>query len=205
MLIDPKAVRWTAIITLYIAAAVILFEGLGSEKQFLQRTSWVPAAIVVALTIYEHWLWKIGPLGIPVLDGTWKVVLTSNWRDPDDQDTAVVRSGYFVFRQTATLLSVTLYTEESGSLTLASHLQREKNGQYSLSWMYQNVSQLDPKKSPMHYGAVVTHQLSGRRPSNIRGVYFTNRLSDGSFKTSGERNPRRAGTFSDAEQLFEDV
>ena len=80
MLIDPKAIRWTAIITLYVAAAVILFEGLGSEKQFLQRTSWIPAAIVVALTIYEHWLWKVGPFGIPVLDGTWKAVLTSNWR-----------------------------------------------------------------------------------------------------------------------------
>jgi hypothetical protein len=199
---DPKVVRYIAVVVLYLAAAVVFVEGLGSEKQFLKATSWIPGAIMIALTLYERWLWKFGPWGLPILSGTWRVTLNSNWRDPAAPDTPVIRTGYFVFRQTATLFSVTLYTNESGSLTLASQLQKQNDGQYSLSWVYENVSQLDPKVSPMHFGSVVAQQVSGRKVREIRGVYFTNRKSDGSFCTSGKRNRKRASSFASAEELL---
>lgn len=202
---DLKTVRYVAVASLYIAAAVVFVEGLGSEKQFLKATSWIPGAIMVALTLYERWLWKFPLLGKrPILSGTWKADLTSTWPDPAAKSNAVTtRTVYFVFRQTATLLTITMHTELSGSQTLASQLLKgTADDTYSLSWIYHNTSQEDQQKSRNHYGSVIAEQVGGRKVSQIRGNYFTDRKTTGSFATVGDRKRKRASSLADAQTLF---
>jgi hypothetical protein len=201
---DLKTIRYVAVAALYIAAAVIFVEGLGSEKQFLKATSWIPGAIMVALTLYERWLWKFPLLGKrPILSGTWKADLTSTWKDPKQPDVPVQRTVYFVFRQTATLLTITMHTELSASQTLASQLLKgTADDTYALSWIYHNTSQEDQEKSPNHYGSVIAEQVGGRKVTQIRGNYFTDRKTTGSFATVGDRKRRRASSLADAQKLF---
>ena len=52
----------------------------------------------------------------PVIDGTWKVQLRSNWKDPIAAGATVAPiEGYMVVRQTFSTLSMRLLTAESHS------------------------------------------------------------------------------------------
>ena len=200
----PRQARLVAVATLYVAAVVVLVEGLGSEKKFLQATSWIPLAIVAVLTAYDKWLWQVGPIGVPVLRGTWKVVLTSSYRDPDAPDVPIVRTGYFVCRQTSTQLSVNLFTDESSSVTLASKLQRRGDNQYELSWVYQNTPHvLIHDRSPIHFGSVIADAIAGRRVKDMNGLYFTSRRTVGDFEAF-DHNRRVVSSHQEAKKLFGD-
>src|SRR3954470_8222553 len=51
----------------------------------------------------------------PVIDGTWKLQLRSNWKDPATQNTIPPIEGYMVVRQTFSTLSMRLLTAKSHS------------------------------------------------------------------------------------------
>lgn len=201
---DPKQARIVAVVTLYIAALIVLVEGIGSEKQFLKATSWVPLAIMLVLTTYERWLWKIGPVGVPILAGTWRVALTSSYEDPNAPGLPIVRTGYLICIQTATQLTVRLLTAESSSVSLASKLQRRGDSQYELSWVYQNTPRaLIQDQSPVHFGSVIAENLSGRRIQSVSGSYFTSRRTIGEFVAS-DRKRKIASSMGAATILFGD-
>ncbi len=198
----PKQARYIAIATLYIAAIIIFLEGLGSEKKFLSATSWLPLAIMICLEVYDRWAWAWLPRGVPVVKGTWKVQLVSSWRDPASPDIPVTREGYLVCRQTASQLWVRLYTNESSSVSLATRLEKRGDGQFELSWIYENTPDiLLHERSPIHFGSVIAQSLSDRRVTIMRGSYFTSRKTIGNFIAT-DRNPRTMSSLQGAESLF---
>jgi len=204
---EPRLVRIVVLITLYLAAAVIFIEGLGSERAFLQDTSWIPLAIVAALTIYDRVLWRVGPWGIPILRGTWKATLESSWRSESAPDVPVTRTAYFVFRQTSSRFTVNMYSEESSSQTFASQLLRLGDGQYELSWVYLNTPQVLKTVtgvSAIHHGGVVADNISGRQIQERHRWYFTSRETVGDFRTTNHSRTI-ARSLNAAKTLFGDA
>ena len=196
----PSAVRITALITLYLAAAVILAEGIGSEAKFLRATSWIPFAVLLATSGYNQFLWRFGPVGPPVLFGTWKVQFVSSWdKEEADQGT---RHAYLLIRQTATSLTLTLITHESISRSLAATLERRADGQYDLSWIYENVPPIDQREaSPIHFGSALAFGIRPRKPALIEGWYFTDRLTTGTIRAQCRKRGYPA-SWSDALAAF---
>lgn len=71
-----------------VAWAVMLFvEKVPLKAAYLRPYSVVVTVVVVGMVLFDRWLWRIPPapryLRHPVLSGTWKGTLRSNWVDPE--------------------------------------------------------------------------------------------------------------------------
>ncbi|WP_352231648.1 hypothetical protein [Actinokineospora sp. NBRC 105648] len=162
------------------------------------------ATIVFAL--WDLWLWKIRPSqlfpGVPRrIGGTWKGTLTSFWEDPATGRRAAPKTVYLVVRQTASLVSVKLLTNESRSASSLAAVSTV-DGTSELAYLYLNRP--DPRfeeGSRMHHGSTVL-SLSGEPVSRMRGRYWTDR------DTRGELNFHQwtaefIDDFDEAQSVFD--
>src|SRR5262249_29828023 len=156
------------------------------------------SGIVVLLSIaFELWLWKVPFLRgwlvkRPVIDGTWRAELRSNWKDADGNAIAPIR-GYVVIRQTLLNLSVRLFTAESTSYLVGTEIVRSPDGLYSVSGVYRNEPHFQSRdRSTIHYGAVWL-QVIDKPVQKLEGHYWTDRNTAGEFRLTD----RRKQTFQD--------
>lgn len=94
---------------LLFAAAVwgvaLMLSGLPSTGEYLRPFSVVVGSLVVALSLFDLWLWRVPVLRgwfvrRPHLWGTWRVTFQSSWVDPATGTPIGPRNGYMVVRQT---------------------------------------------------------------------------------------------------------
>lgn len=162
----------------------------------------------IALASWDLWLWRVPIVqrlpGVPrSVRGTWKGTLTSFWKDPETGERINPKPAYLVVRQTASLVSVKLYTDESKSSSSLASVS-VPDGTAVLDYLYLNRPKSSVEhRSRMHHGSTVLDVI-GNPAKRLEGRYWTDRDSRGELSFT-ERSPKIADDYIDAVKLFEEA
>src|ERR1700719_2306235 len=109
-----KAIIYAAVL---IWTVILYLNHEAITSAWLKHLSTVITILLYAVIAFDLWLWKLPFLHDwfvkrPVIDGTWKVEIRSNYQDPDTEKTIAPHEGYMVVRQTLSTLSMRLLTAE---------------------------------------------------------------------------------------------
>jgi hypothetical protein len=104
-----KAIIYVAV----LAWTVVLYVNHEAiHSSWLQPLSTVITIVLYAVMAFDLWFWKIPLLHRfvkrPVIEGSWKVEIRSNWKDPATSTPIPPVEGYMVIRQTFSTLSLRL-------------------------------------------------------------------------------------------------
>src|SRR5690242_5169784 len=96
-------------------AALLYFNHEAIKSAWLGPLSTATAVVMYAVVAFDVWLWKLPFLHgwfvkRPVIDGTWKVEIRSNWTNPATGAVIPPVQGFMVARQTFSTLSLRLLT-----------------------------------------------------------------------------------------------
>jgi hypothetical protein len=195
-----------AVATVFVAGTSVMDGQLNFG--WLRLFSVAVLLATLALTLLDLWIWRF-PLiqrvpGIPrCIRGTWKGTLTSLWIDPATGDSPKPKPVYLVVRQTATLVSVKLLTDESRSASSLAEVA-EADGTGVLRYLYLNQPDIRlSHRSRIHHGSVVL-VISGNPAKRLKGHYWTDRDSKGELEFFHKDN-RLVDDFSDAAALFDET
>ncbi len=196
------------IVTVIVIIVFTAGTWLKSRQIDLGWLKYFSASVFLAGLVLAGWdvlIWRI-PLiqqipGIPrSIRGTWKGTLTSFWVDPDTNIRPPPKCVYLVIRQSASLVSVKLLTDESHSTSSLGQV-KEIDGSVTLAYMYLNRPEMNVEdRSRMHHGSAVL-DISGLPATRLQGRYWTDRDSKGELEFF-QRRPKMADDFSNAEQMF---
>lgn len=160
---------------------------------------------IIAFALWDSWFWRLPFVqripGVPrCVRGTWKGALTSLWVDPTTGDTPQPKMVYLVVRQTATLVSVKLMTDESRSTSSLGEVS-VVGGTFVLAYLYLNRPDMRVEgRSRMHHGSTVL-DISGLPARRLHGRYWTDRDSKGELEFT-DRSNKLADDFVEATRLF---
>jgi hypothetical protein len=198
-------VQLVAAIVVLVFSGGIWITGGPLNAQWLRFYSAAVFLATLALTVWDRLLWRV-PLAQRIesvprnVRGTWKGRLTSAWIDPRTQQTVPEKAAYLVVRQTASEVSITLFTDEARSSSSIGTVSGE-NGSKSLEYMYlgspDNAVQA---RSRIHHGST-SLRITGSPAYHLKGHYWTDRDSRGSLDFT-ERSNSLAEDFDSAAQLF---
>jgi hypothetical protein len=201
-----------SIVTRVIVAIVIVVFVAGTWVQSGQfDLGWLKffsAAVLVAtvtLTIWDLWLWKtrlaqLVPGAPRYIVGTWQGTLTSFWVNPSTGMRPAPKTAYLVVRQTATLVSIKLLTDESRSSSTLAAISTV-DGTSELTYLYLNRPDARfEDRSHMHHGSTAL-VLSGQPVHRLRGRYWTDRDTKGELDFT-LRNRKIVDDFDEAGNLF---
>ena len=157
------------------------------QPGFLKPLSTVTTASVYAALAFDRWIWKWPLIRIwvkrPVIDGTWRVSIHSNWKDPDMNERVSPIEGFMVVRQTLSTLSMRLLTKESSSALIGTEIVCAPDGLYCVTGVYRNEPRLAVReRSAIHNGALLLQVESDTTNERLSGHYWTDRVP----QTSGE-------------------
>jgi len=188
--------------------ASLLLQGVAVEPSWARPLSGVTAILLGLIGCFDLFLWRIPILQgwlvkRPILRGTWAATLVSNWVNPETGEKVPPIPAYVVIRQTYSMLSIRLFTEESRSVMLGAEIIRDPDGIYSLAGVYRN----DPKseyrhRSEIHNGAILLNVI-GSPVTRLEGQYWTDRITVGSMNLT-RRNKKLADDFDTAKELMGD-
>lgn len=185
---------------------LLILEGVAVSPAWMHPFSKVVGAVMILLTAFDLWLWRLPFLRgwlvkRPVLDGTWRAEVRSNWKDPATGVQVGVISGFMVIRQTFSRLALCLITEESRSELLGAEILRAGDGTYRVFGVYRNEPRFSVRhRSEMHYGGLEL-QVAGSPPERIEGHYWTDRNTAGELALH-ERRTHRADDLTSARALY---
>lgn len=131
----------------------------------------------VVMAIYEKWVWRIIPLGTPVLKKHYSGTLKSSYD-------GVERSATLDIRQTFLSIHVIMKSDESRSRSVSASLD-DISGETQLTYCYLNEPRIEFRdRSDIHYGTAL---LCVNDPQNISGKYYTDRCTRGDmiFRADG--------------------
>jgi hypothetical protein len=201
-----------AILVRVVVGIVILVALIGTwfsagvlELGWLKFFSVAVFVATAALGLWDSVLWRV-PLiqklpGVPPnLRGTWEGMLKTYWVDPDTGKSPAPKTVYLVIRQTASLVSVKLLTNESRSNSSFGTV-RTIDHSSELIYMYLNRPDVGLQhRSRMHHGSTEL-DVSGKPATRLKGSYWTNRDSKGELDFT-QRRRKLADDFDSAVVLF---
>ncbi len=169
-------------------ALLAIINGVAFSQTLFSLVSTVIGILVIGVAIFDRWLWKLSflhPLAIsaPVLEGTWKGELKSNYIDQKTGNVVPAIEAYLFVKQTYSTITLRLMTKESSSESISTILmQRGDDGPFSLAGIYCNTPSPEvSERSPMHKGSVSFDVIDENAPL-LDGEYWTNRLTKGSIR-----------------------
>lgn len=187
---------------------LLLLNGVAVELRWLSPFSMVLSSLLVVLGAFDKWLWKLPWLNgwfanRPVLCGTWEARLESEWVEPRTGVKPGTVTCYMAVRQNFSTLSLRLLTPESSSSLLAGEIKVAQDGVFQVAGVYMNKPDLHLRgyRSEIHYGALLL-DVHGAPPQELRGHYWTDRLTRGSM-TLVNRRSEVYETFDRARAAFE--
>jgi len=186
-----KAIIYSAVA---VWAIVLLINGQKLSSDLLRPLSTVTSIVVLLAIAFELWLWKLPILHgwlvkRPVIEGTWRAELRSNWKDPSGTTIPTVL-GYMVIRQTFLSLSLRLLTEESSSHLVGTEIVCTADGLFCVSGVYRNEPRYKERNhSPIHYGAVWL-QVIEMPMQMLEGHYWTDRNTAGELRLTDRQNKK---------------
>ncbi len=161
---------------------------------------------MIALGLWDLWLWRIRvaqrlPGVSRSVRGTWKGTIKSLWIEPGDDKPVEPKTVFLVIRQTASLVSLKLLTEESESSSTLANVS-VPHGTAVLEYLYMNSPRMSVEaRSRIHRGSAVL-DIAGNPARRLAGRYWTDRDSKGEIAFS-ERSRKIAEDFEEATELFE--
>src|ERR1700690_2515082 len=110
-----RYIKATIYVTVLAWTIVLYVNHEAIKSAWLQSLSTVVTLVLYAVMAFDLWLWKIPLLHgwfvkRPVIDGTWKVEIRSNLKDPATGAGIPPVEGFMVVRQTFSTLSMRLLT-----------------------------------------------------------------------------------------------
>lgn len=175
--------------------------------EFLRPFSFVVGVLVAIAGVFARWAWawpvfRGWYVNRPDVRGTWKVVLQSNWINPETNEGIPPITAYIAVRQTMTTLSLRLMTPESRSKLIAHSIDLEEDGVYRLAGIYRNepTVELQGDRSEIHHGSLLL-EVYGSPPVSMGGHYWTDRGTRGSMAVS-DRQRKIHNTFEEAHTAF---
>ena len=179
--------------------------GFSVSKELFAPFGVVLSALTVTAILFNKFIWK-WPLvngwlvKRPNLNGTWKIVLHSDWINPKTGKGIASINGYLFIRQSFSQLSIRLTTKESASESISSAFKAEDDGTLKLASVYRNVPKAKVRdRSEIHHGTLL---LSiGFLDEKIEGEYWTDRNSKGSIELIA-RDVSLYNSFDEAEKKF---
>jgi hypothetical protein len=182
--------------------AVLLFvEGVPLKATYLKPYSVVVTVVVIGLILFDRWLWRIPGVSWlvrrPILKGTWKGTLQSNWKDPDTQKGIEPITAFFAIGQTYSTISLRMMTKESTSRSMGAGLDTASDGVPRVTSTYENVpGVLIQDRSRIHHGALLL-DVHGSPANRLTGWYWTDRDTKGEVSL-GKRVLKVFTTFDEA-------
>jgi hypothetical protein len=178
-------------------AVVLLASGQKLSAGLLKPLSTVTSIVVFTTLAFDLWLWKLPVLHgwfvkRPVIDGTWKVEIRSNWSNATAGGSALVApvEGYMVIRQSFSTLSLRLLTQESSSELVGAEIVCSADGLYCISGVYRNEPRLQVRgRSAIHYGAVWL-RIIDEKYKRIEGHYWTDRKTAGEIELANRQKQK---------------
>src|ERR1043165_7726517 len=176
------------LLALVVWGTALWLMGLPITWEYSKPFAITVTVLSVACIVFDKWLWKL-PIfkgwfvNCPNLQGTWKVVLKSDWINPETKEQVPPIECIITIRQTYSKFSARLFTRESSSYLVAHKLEQQNDGVFQLFGTYQNTPDitLRGKRSEIHYGALVL-EVRGEPPKSMVGHYWTDRGTKGSLK-----------------------
>jgi hypothetical protein len=181
-----RTVRVTVSAVSAIYAAVLYATGIRLQHDARQLLAYLPSAFGILIVIFDSWAWRWPVIhnltGRPRIDGTWIASLRPH---PDSHIPGGGNMGPIqaavIIDQTYWSLGVNLLTRESTSYSTAASLRRhgDSRDRRVLTYTYANepAQEHRPRSQP-HIGATQL-RVSGQRPTQITGMYWTDRLTAG--------------------------
>ncbi|MDZ4352724.1 MAG: hypothetical protein U1B81_08905 [Arthrobacter sp.] len=198
-------------IAVYIAigliSAVIFLAGLQLPSVWSRVVSAIPVVVVGLFAVFDKWVWKwwIIPKLVqrPILHGTWRGQLNSNWIPSTTEKSEGPYEAFLVVTQTFTTLQISLITEQSKSRSVIADIVKNGSDDFSVFYHYGNTPKVEVRDgSPIHMGGV-SFEVFDVRPSRLEGEYWTSRNSGGSMIFDYVSN-QRIGSFSDGKKLMKE-
>lgn len=185
--------------------AIVLFvSGQKAPDGILRPLSTVTCIAAYLWMGFELWFWK-WPIfkwfvKRPVLDGTWRAEIISNWQRCDGTTVPPIE-GYVVIRQTLLDLSLRLMTRESSSHLLGTEVVCSSDGLYCVSGVYQNHPKFPERNhSTIHFGGLWL-QVIETPVQKLEGHYWTDRSTAGTL-ILGDRRKIKFQDFDSAQSYF---
>lgn len=173
-------------VTAFVWALLLLYQGQTLTWGFVKSLNYIAAFMIILIGVFDRWIWKWNFLhpwfvSTPVLVGTWKGVLTSDWIDPETGQQIPPVNAFMLIYQTYSMITAKLITPESSSDLISSNLSANHNI-YELTGLYVNTPRASVReRSSIHYGGVVL-KVHQNKVITLQGHYWTDRKSLGEIK-----------------------
>lgn len=208
----------TALIALAFVswATLMLARGNSLTWDEVWPFSTVVSIVTGASTAFDRWWWKWSRfqgwfVKVPNISGTWKVIINTQWRNPETGEHPGPITCYMAVRQTYSSLSMRLMTGESTSWLIAQRIVREDDGVLYVTGVYLNRPQVGlrgrqseivhGRRSEIHHGALLL-EVKGHPPTTLDGHYWTDRDTRGAMNMATRRK-EIFSTYEEAREAFD--
>jgi hypothetical protein len=189
--LNPKYAIWTILLVsvgIYLIYLFIFPIPDQTLKAYLIRLPTVVTVDLILFLLFDVWLWKcklfhFWLVPFPNLNGTWKGIIKSNWKDEEESAQYLQIPVMLTIKQTFTYISCVMRTAEMRSQSFnEGFIIDRKNQVLKLSYSYESVpDQTIRNRSAKHIGSIYLDIMKDKNEMSLTGSYWTDRETTGSI------------------------
>ena len=153
---------------------------------YLKPVTTVVTLDTIAVFLFAKWIWKWKILynwlvPFPNLNGTWKGVIETNWKDEKTGKKPNSIPVILTIKQSFTNISCVMRTGEMTSYSFISGFVIDKENQIlKLVYSYNSIpKQTVKERSPQHFGTMYFDIINNNESKELSGDYWTGRETTG--------------------------
>lgn len=179
------------VLSALIWATVLWCTGQPLSWELAQPYGITAAAVAGLLVVFDRWIWHWPLLNgwmvnTPHIDGTWDVLLQSNYIDSAGAPIGPIPAKLIAIQTHSTLI-VRMLSDKSASHTIGYDIRDTGGGVYEIMGVYVNEPRYEFRASSgIHYGTFKL-QLVGGAGQQLIGHYWTDRNTSGTFVATNRR------------------